>query len=299
VTLMNWQKNNIIALTVTTVFALSGCATATLKEADQSDPWLDWNKSTQAFNESFDKHILKPVAKEYLHVTKGVVDDGVTNFFSNVNDIGVTINDVLQFKLLQSGMDFSRFLINTTVGLGGVFDWASKIDLPKHHEDFGQTLGVWGVPSGPYLVLPFFGSSTPRDTVGLIGDALMDPITYVSIFGGFVGTAVSAGTSALDVTDYRAGIMTTEKVVNEASNGNRYEFIKNSYLQHREFLITDGKSGENNDPLDAIESGNTESTGNSSSNNNKGGNSGTKSTKPNNLPALKDKAGHHLELDAP
>ncbi|WP_333874836.1 MlaA family lipoprotein [Methylobacter sp.] len=250
---MKRQKTIITRLTLLTVttaaLVLSGCAITTLKEAEQNDPWRGWNKSTQSFNDSFDKHVLKPVAKGYLDITNTAVDEGVTNFFSNINDIGVTINDLLQLKLLQSGMDLSRFIINTTAGGAGVFDWASKIDLPKHNEDVGQTLGFWGVPSGPYLVLPFFGPSTPRDTIGLIGDAFLDPITYVSIFGGFTGTAVSAGTSALDVTDYRAGIMTSEKIVNEASNGNRYDFIKSSYLQHRQYLIDDGNPLNEDDPL--------------------------------------------------
>jgi len=246
--------------------ALTGCATATLNEAEQDDPWQGWNKGTQSFNDSFDKNVLKPLAIGYLDITNNAIDEGMTNFFSNVNDIGVTINDVLQFKLLQSSMDFSRFIINTTAGIGGIFDWASKIDLPKHNEDFGQSLGYWGIPSGPYLVLPFFGPSSPRDAVGLLGDALMDPITYVSIFGGFAGSAASAGTSVLDVTDYRAGVMTTEKVVDEATGGDRYDFLKSSYQQHREYLIYDGNPPAEEDPLDSDESGSGDSgnTGNSS-----------------------------------
>ncbi|MFI3158225.1 MAG: VacJ family lipoprotein [Methylococcaceae bacterium] len=257
---MNRRKTTDSSLPLLTCIiataALTGCSSTTLKGAGETDPWQGWNKSTQSFNDSFDKHVLKPVAVGYLHITNSAVDDGVTNFFSNINDIGVTINDILQLKLLQGGMDISRFIINTTAGGAGIFDWADKIDLPKHNEDFGQTLGFWGVPSGPYLVLPFFGASTPRDTVGLIGDAFMDPLTYVSIFGGFVGTAVTAGTSALDVTDYRAGVMSSEKVVDEASNGDRYDFIKNSYLQHREYLIYDGNPPAEKDPLDSDESGN-------------------------------------------
>jgi phospholipid-binding lipoprotein MlaA len=267
---MNRQRNIFIKLPllISTIAAAvqTGCATTTIREAEQNDPWQGWNKGAQSFNDSFDKHILKPLAKGYLHVTNNAVDDGVTNFFSNVNDIGVTINDILQFKLLQGGMDFSRFMINTTAGVGGMFDWASKIDLPKHNEDFGQTLGFWGVPSGPYLVLPFFGPSSPRDTVGLIGDGFMDPITYVSIFGGFAGSATSLGTSVLDVTDYRAGIMTTEKVVDEATDGDHYDFLKSSYLQHREYLIHDGNVPHEEDPLDSDESGagDIDNTGNSS-----------------------------------
>ncbi len=240
------------------IMALTACATNS-KGYRQSDPWHAWNKSTQSFNDGFDKHILKPVATGYLHVTNSAFDDGVTNFFSNINDIGVTINDVLQFKLLQGSKDTLRFIINTTAGVGGVFDWASNINLPKHDEDFGQTLGVWGIPSGPYLVLPFFGPSSPRDTIGLIGDALMDPITYVSIFGGFAGSAAAAGTSILDTTDYRAGVMTKEKVVEEATDGDRYDFIKNTYFQHREYLIYDGNPQDEDDPLGSDESGNNNS----------------------------------------
>ncbi|MGZ5008390.1 MAG: MlaA family lipoprotein [Methylobacter sp.] len=286
---MNRRKtiNNKLSLLtcILATAALTGCATTTLKEAEENDPWKSWNKSTQAFNDSFDKHVLKPVAIGYLDITNDAVDQGVTNFFSNINDIGVTINDVLQLKLLQGGMDISRFIINTTAGVGGIFDWANKIDLPKHDEDFGQTLGFWGIPSGPYLVLPFFGASTPRDTIGLIGDAFMDPLTYVSIFGGFAGSAVTAGTSALDVTDYRAGVMSSEKVVNEATNGDRYDFIKNTYLQHRNYLIHDGNPPDENDPLDSGESANGDS-----------GNTGNSSDK---LPPVQNNLKYNLDLKAP
>ncbi|HEY8218785.1 MAG TPA: VacJ family lipoprotein, partial [Methylobacter sp.] len=255
---MNRRKTLNIKLPLTcfmAAMAITGCATTTPKEVAEIDTWQGWNKGTQSFNDSFDKHILKPVAVGYLHITNDTVDKGVTNFFSNINDIGVTINDVLQLKLLQGGMDISRFIINTTAGVGGIFDWADKIDLPKHNEDFGQTLGYWGVPSGPYLVLPLFGASTPRDTVGLLGDAFLDPLTYVSIFGGLAGNMATIGTSVLDATDYRAGVMSSEKVVNEATDGNRYDFIKNSYLQHREYLIYDGNPPNAKDPLDVDENG--------------------------------------------
>ena len=243
------NKNIHLFALMITASVLSACTT-TLKQAQQSDPWLDWNKSTQDFNDRFDKHILKPVAVSYLHVTNQAVDDGVTNFFNNINDINVTINDILQCKLLQGGSDLSRFLINSTAGLGGIFDWASQLDLPKHNEDFGQTLAVWQIPSGPYLVLPFMGPSTPRETIGLLGDALLDPMTYISIFGGFPGFLATAATTALDIADYRAGIMTREKMLDEADIGDRYDFIKDSYLQHREFLIYDGNPPNIKDPLD-------------------------------------------------
>jgi len=129
-----------------------------------NDPLYPWNRGTQSFNDNVDKFVLKPLAQGYEYVTPEFVDQGVTNLFSNINDIGVTVNDMLQFKMLQSGMDMSRLLINTSVGVGGLVDVADMVDLPKHNEDFGQTLGYWGIPSGPYLVLPLFGPSSPRET---------------------------------------------------------------------------------------------------------------------------------------
>lgn len=236
-------NKNLSLTSLAISIALSGCATTTTN-SDPDDIWQGWNRGTQEFNDDVDQAILKPVAKGYVAVTPDAVDEGVTNFFSNLNDIGVTINDFLQLKLLQSGMDLSRFIINTTVGVVGVFDVATMVDLPKHNEDFGQTLGFWGVPSGPYMVLPLAGPSSPRDFVGLIGDALMNPLTYVSVFGGFAGGAATGGANALDVTDTRAGLMATEKVVNEGAV-NRYDFIKNAYEQHREYLIHDGNPPSN------------------------------------------------------
>lgn len=250
---MIMQKINInknLSLTsVAIALALSGCASTTAPNTDANDIWQGWNRGTQLFNDDVDKAVLKPVAKGYVNVTPTAVDEGVTNFFSNINDVGVTINDFLQLKLLQGGMDFSRFVINSTAGVAGVFDVAKMVDLPKHDEDFGQTLGFWGVPSGPYLVLPFAGPSSPRDFIGMIGDALMNPLTYVSIFGGIAGSAATGGANALDVTDTRAGLMATEKVVNEGAV-NRYDFIKNAYEQHREYLIHDGNPPTNDIDLD-------------------------------------------------
>ncbi len=226
---------------------LAGCASTATTVPDQNDPFATWNRGTQTFNDNLDKAIIKPMAKGYQWITPEVVEEGITNIFSNINDIGVTLNGLLQFKLTQSSMDASRFLINTTAGVAGIFDVATMIDLPKHNEDFGQTLGVWGVPSGSYLVLPFFGSSSPRDAVGLVGDALFNPLTYVSIFGGAAATAATAGARVLDVTNKRAQLMTTEKIIDEGAV-DRYDFIKNSYEQNRDYLIHDGNPPEENDP---------------------------------------------------
>ena len=240
------SRQLLAALLVTCT--LSACSTNP-NAIDINDPWESWNRDVYGFNKGFDDVILKPLAKGYQEITPNPVDKGITNVFSNINDIGVTINDFLQFKMLQGGMDVSRFLINTTVGLAGIFDVASEINLPKHNEDFGQTLGVWGVPSGNYLVLPLIGESSPRETIGLIGDALFNPLTYVSLFGGVAANAASAAASVVDAADTRSDLMSSEKIVDEASI-DRYDFLKNAYLQRREFLVFDGNPpDENGDPL--------------------------------------------------
>lgn len=249
ITPKNTIKKHLLLTSVALSIALGGCSSV------PNDPFHGWNQGTQSFNDTVDKHVIKPVAIGYEAVTPDPVSEGITNFFSNMNDIGVTINDVLQFKLVQGGMDLSRFIINSTVGVAGFFDVATLIDLPKHHEDFGQTLGVWGVPSGPYLVLPFFGPSSPRDAVGLVGDAALNPLTYISIFGGAAGSIAAGSASAVNIADTRAGLMTTEKVVSEGAV-DRYDFIKNAYQQRREYLIHDG-----NPPNNDVDSDNTPDTG--------------------------------------
>lgn len=221
---------------------LSGCAS---EPSQPKDEWEGWNRNVHGFNDGLDKTVIKPVAKGYQEWVPEPVNQGVTNFFGNITDIGVAVNDLLQLKMLQGGMDLSRFLINTTAGVGGLFDVASKLDLPKHNEDFGQTLGFWGVPSGNYLVLPFFGPSSPREAVGLLGDALLNPLTYLSLGGSTAVSAAVTGAKAVDVTDTRADMLTSEKIVDEAAV-DRYDFIKNAYQQNREYLVYDGNPPEQN-----------------------------------------------------
>ena len=231
---MENTKPIIQAVVFAFYFVISGCATTN----NANDPLEGWNRGAQSFNDKIDQYALKPVAKGYQWIMPNFADQGITNFFSNINDISVTLNDLLQFKLKQTGMDGSRFLVNSTAGIGGLLDIASMIDLPKHNEDFDQTLHVWGVPSGPYLVLPLFGPSSPRGATGLVGDAAVNPATYI------------AGMNVLNVVDKRADNLTTEKILTEASV-DRYEFIKNSYLQRRSFLVNDGNLPEGeNDPLE-------------------------------------------------
>jgi len=285
-------NKKLLLTSVAISIALGGCATT---GSDSNDIWQGWNRGTQSFNDTIDKAVLKPVAKGYVAITPDFVDQGVTNFFSNINDIGVAINDLLQLKLLQSGMDVSRFVINTTAGVGGFFDVAKLVDLPKHNEDFGQTLGFWGVPAGPYLVVPLVGPSSPRDVVGMIGDALLNPLTYVSIFGGVAGSAATGGARVVDVTDTRAGLMATEKVVNEGSV-NRYDFIKNSYEQHREYLIHDGHPPSNDVDIDGDDSSSSNSPAPASTT--KAGKATPASNNTGSAPVLNN-SKHLLELSAP
>lgn len=272
---------------------LGGCASTSTTAGN--DPWEGWNRGTQEFNDDLDQAVIKPLAKGYMWITPKFVNDGITNFFSNMNDIGVTINDFMQLKLAQGGMDASRFLINTTAGVVGFIDVAKMIDLPKHNEDFGQTLGFWGVPAGDYLVVPFLGASSPRELVGAVGDALMNPLTYTFAVagGGAAISAVNAGAKSVDVTDTRADLIPTEKMVNEASV-DRYSFIKNAYQQRREYLVHDGNIPEEEE-LQPEESATTE---------------GDSSVKTNSIPPtntvnnsgsapVTDNSKHMLNLSAP
>ncbi|MBS1214021.1 MAG: vacJ lipoprotein, partial [Proteobacteria bacterium] len=190
------------------------------------------------FNDQLDEYVMEPVAQGYHWITPDFVDTGVTNFFSNVDDIGVFLNDFLQFKPAQGGMDAGRFVINSVAGLGGFIDVAAYLDLPKHKEDFDQTLAVWGVPSGPYLVLPFFGPGTPRGVVGMVGDSATNPINYIAPM------AIPMLSGALNVTDQRADLQSTSKII-ESAAPDRYAFIRSAYFQDRAYKISDG-----NPPLD-------------------------------------------------
>ena len=280
---------------------LGGCAST--QKVNENDPWEGWNRGTQKFNDSLDKAVIKPVAKGYLWATPKVVDDGITNFFSNLNDIGVTINDFMQLKMMQGGMDASRFLINTTAGVVGFIDVAKMIDLPKHNEDFGQTLGFWGVPTGNYLVVPFLGASSPREVAGAVGDALMNPLTYTFVFagGGAAVSAVNAGAKTVDVTDTRAGLMSTEKLVDEASI-DRYTFIKNAYQQRREYLLHDGNVPEE-DELQLEDEAATEDAGTAKGADIAKGNGATPAGAANSsgpgLAPVTNNSKHFLDLSAP
>jgi len=219
------------AVLIGVALVAAGCATA--DKSDPRDPWEGWNRGVQSFNDNLDNYVMKPVATGYQTVTPEFVDRGVTNFFSNVDDIGVVANDLLQFKLLQSGLDTGRFLVNTTAGLGGFVDVASKLELPKHNEDLDQTLGAWGIPSGPYLVIPLIGPSTPRGVVGLVGETAANPINWIN------PVAIAYGSGTLKTIDARADLLSATKIMEQAEV-DHYEFIRNAYFQDRNYKIYDG-----------------------------------------------------------
>ena len=218
------------------IVLFSGCATTT--HQNPKDPWENWNRNVHGFNEGFDDYVGKPVAKGYQWITPSFVDLGVTNFFSNIQDIGVTLNDLLQAKFKQGGLDGTRFLINSVLGIGGFFDVATELDFEKHEEDFGQTLGAWGIPTGPYIVIPILGPSSARGITGLIADAAMNPLTYVD------PAAVPLATGTLRFIDIRADLLSASRIAEEAAV-DRYDFDRNAYLQRRRYLVYDG-----NVPLD-------------------------------------------------
>ena len=237
------------------LITLSGCSTLD-HQADPNDPLESYNRSMYSFNESVDKHFLKPVAQGYDTITPNFVQKGVSNFFSNLDDFVVIINDLLQLKPGQLASDTGRLLINSTLGLAGLIDWASDLGLPKHNEDFGQTLGHWGVPSGPYFVLPFLGPSTIRDTTGIIVDRTeFDPISRQVEDGLPAAIRDSKETytaTAIKFIDLRASLLKAEKILDEAAL-DKYIFIREAYLQRREHLVFDGNPPKKNEEFNEDE----------------------------------------------
>ena len=211
-----------------------GCSTVP-GDRDPRDPWEPMNRTVYKFNEGVDKAVLKPVAKAYRFVTPNFVRIGVTNFFSNLNDVNVFFNDLFQGKGARAVADFGRVVINTTFGLGGFIDVAGVSGNPKRNEDFGQTLGVWGMGPGPYWMLPLLGPSSARDALGRGVDTVLAPSTYI-----VKNTEVNFGLYAVEAVNIRARLLDTEKVLNEAGAVDRYSFLRDAYLQRREVLIYDG-----------------------------------------------------------
>lgn len=216
----------------------TGCATQANK-----DPLESVNRGVYKFNDVTDKYVFKPVAKTYKAVTPSPIRKGVNNFFNNLSSITTVFNDLLQFKFATAFTDAGRFVINSTFGIAGLIDVASMDNIPVHKEDFGQTLGYWGVGNGAYLVLPFLGPSTVRDTTGFVFDYYTtDPITYVHRDGN---VALSNGLRVVQFIDKRAELLDAKDITDSASL-DPYAFVRDAYLQRRASLVQDGGESASN-----------------------------------------------------
>ena len=204
------------------------------------DPFQNINEKTHNLNQTLDLQVASPVARFYKRITPDFLEKGITNFTHNIEDLSIGINNILQGKFNEGLSDFSRFTLNSSIGLLGFIDIASDLGLTKHDEDFGQTLAVWGVSDGPYLVLPGLGPSTTRDTLAMIPDAFLTPLWLID------HDRTSYSLTAIDLIDTRARYLGLESVV----IGDEYLFYRDAYLQSRNFEIKDGEVEDDFDDFD-------------------------------------------------
>ncbi|MEH6469926.1 MAG: VacJ family lipoprotein [Halopseudomonas sp.] len=218
---------SIQALLVVGLLAISSLVQADNAEVD---PWEAFNRKTFVFNEYFDRHLLLPITRGYIAVLPQPVRTGVSNFFGNLDDVVSLSSNLLQLKFHNAAQDGSRIAANTVFGLGGLIDVATPIGVPKQYEEFGQVLGYWGVPSGPYLVLPFLGPSNVRDGLSWYPNAMLHPTSYAE------QNRVYWALFSVWMIDKRAGLIQAEGLI----SGDKYSFIRDAYMQRREFLVNDG-----------------------------------------------------------
>ena len=210
---------------------LSGCATT--GSSDPKDPWEGLNRKTYAFNDVLDRALMKPLATTYEKIIPGFAREGVNNFFDNLEDINTSIQNILQGKPKQGFSDAGRFVVNSVFGIFGLWDVATPLGLEKHYEDFGQTLGVWGVGPGPYLVLPFFGASSLRDAPAKV----VDPSWY---YGKYIeNDRVFWSIWSLEKIRTRANLLKAESIVRDAAL-DEYSFIRDAWWQRRQSQVYDG-----------------------------------------------------------
>ena len=226
---LNTMKYTKLILTLTLSMMASSIVLS--EEAERNDRLENLNRTAFVINETLDNVFLKPAAKTYKAAVPDPLEKGILNVFSNLNEITNVFNDLLQGKFAQAGNDSGRFLINITVGVGGLFDVAQRAGLPKSEgEDFGQTLAVWGVGSGPYLMLPLVGPSTLRDAPSKFIDSFANPLGYMD------HVATRNSIRGLDLLAMRADLLALDDVI----SGDRYLFVRDVYLQRREYLTSDG-----------------------------------------------------------
>ncbi len=217
---------------------LQGCATR-----QNPDPIESWNRQVFAFNESLDANVLRPVATGYNQVTPEPVRNSVRNVFNNIRDVWSTVNLFLQGRFRDGTVSVMRVTINTTLGLGGLVDWATPMRLDRPNEDFGQTLGVWGVKPGAYIVWPVLGPSTLRDSVSIPGDLYFSASTFGET------EAVTFGLVGLQLVSVRAGLLGATGLLDDVAL-DKYAFTRDAYLQRRQNLIYEGNPPEDDEPAD-------------------------------------------------
>jgi phospholipid-binding lipoprotein MlaA len=229
------------AALIAAIAMLAGCATA----GDPRDPIEGFNRAMFSFNDGLDKAVIRPVAKGYATVVPAPARTGVVNFFGNIADVFISVNNLLQGKLPAAASDLGRVLVNSTVGVLGLFDVASKLGMEKHDEDFGQTFGRWGVGDGAYLVLPVLGPFTARDAVGELFDWTADPVTRanpVATRYALIGTRLISN---------RAAFLPADELIDAAAL-DRYSYVRDAYLQRRRYKVYDGNPPREKDPESAL-----------------------------------------------
>ena len=195
------------------------------------DPWMRLNQHFFSVNDYFDQLLVRPIALTYTNVTPRFFQVGVGNVFDNLQDVNVAINDFLQFKIEDGLSDSGRIIVNSTIGIGGILDVATRKRLYRNEDDFGQTLGVWGFDAGPYVFLPVFGASNLRDSVGMIVDALFNPIRYIENIESRYTLYLA------DELDFRSSLLAYDELI----IGDRYLFVREAYIQNREYVVNDGE----------------------------------------------------------
>ena len=222
------------------ILLLTSFISTSIFSDQNNDPFEKVNKLTHQINDELDKVVAKPVANLYKKVTPDIIEIGLSNSISNIEDISIGINNILQGKIKDGLSDFTRVTVNSTFGLMGLFDIASDMGLEKHNEDFGQTLAVWGVPHGPYIVLPVLGPSSLRDSLSLIPDAILSP----SLLFSYDRTIY--GIKGVDLLITRADLLGIDVLI----VGDEYLFMKDAYFQNREYDINDGLVEDDFDTFD-------------------------------------------------
>jgi phospholipid-binding lipoprotein MlaA len=221
------------------IMMTSGCTSTPSRITEPRDPLEPFNRAVFRFNSDFDKAFYQPVARGYRAITPEPVDRGITNFFNNIADVTSFVNNVLQFKMSRAGSDVGRLFINSTVGVLGFYDVATNVGLPSYKEDFGQTLGYWGLDSGAFIMLPFLGPSSVRDAFGEAGDIFTDPLFNLDPVFKVDNDGVYWGLVGLRAIDRRANLLTVGEILEEAAI-DPYSFLRDAYLQRRHYRVHDG-----------------------------------------------------------